>query len=138
MRSGIMEKKFQLRHIFSCYRQELLTFLAFALLGMGIGLYLGKNMTLFYQYRLKAKMSQDDAACLQQLAQIMVLPEENPVMSQIVDVSTLKDKPFFAQAQNGDKIVLYQQAQKAILYRPATRQVVEVMPLTMDSSGVGF
>jgi hypothetical protein len=63
----------------------------------------------------------------EEVAKIMVLPQgEQPTVANVSDVNQLKDRAFFANAQNGDKVLIYAESKKAILYRPATKQIVEV------------
>ena len=40
-------------------------------------------------------------------------------------------------AQNGDKLLVYQQAKQAFIYSPARNKLVNVGPILMDGSPVG-
>lgn len=60
---------------------------------------------------------------------------ENPTVASVSDVNKLKDQPFFARAQNGDKVLIYTKTQKAILYRPSTDKIVEVGPVNIQPTG---
>ena len=54
---------------------------------------------------------------LAQVGSLMVLPEgEQPAVATVVDLAKLEGKPFFKNAQLGDKVIIYSQAGKAILY----------------------
>lgn len=69
------------------------------------------------------------------VGQIMVLPEgEEPTLATVTEPERLQDQPFFAKAKVGDKVLLYANAKKAILYDPATNKIVEVAPLNIDGS----
>lgn len=69
------------------------------------------------------------------LAGFMELPSgEEPTIATVVDREKLQDQPFFLNAQNGDKVIIYTNARKAILYRPETKKVVEVAPIFFDES----
>lgn len=57
---------------------------------------------------------------------LMDIPSEKPTIATISDASKLKDQPFFAKAQNDDKVLIFNAAQKAILYRPSTNKIIEV------------
>src|SRR3990170_2816002 len=50
-----------------------------------------------------------------------------------VYLSKLDDQPFFAKAKVGDKVLLFTQAKKAILYDPIGNVVVEVGPLILPA-----
>lgn len=54
------------------------------------------------------------------------LPEEDPTIATVSDVEKLNDQPFFKNARIGDKILIYTNARKVILYRPEEDRVVEV------------
>lgn len=60
----------------------------------------------------------------------MELPQgEEPTIATVVDREKLRDQSFFKSAENGDKVLIYSNAQKAILYRPSTKKVVEIAPI---------
>src|SRR5437868_620615 len=55
-------------------------------------------------------------ALVTKVNQLVVLPVgEKPTIYTVNDVSKLKTQQFFANAQNGDKVLLYAQAKKAYL-----------------------
>lgn len=69
------------------------------------------------------------------VGRLMLLPTgEEPTVMQVTDVSKLKDQPFFANAQNGDKVLIYTQAKKAILYRSETNKIIDVAPINIGNT----
>ncbi|OGZ63834.1 MAG: hypothetical protein A3A98_00920 [Candidatus Staskawiczbacteria bacterium RIFCSPLOWO2_01_FULL_40_39] len=69
------------------------------------------------------------------VSKLIVLPEgETPTMATVTDPALLKDQPFFAKAQKGDKVLIYTNAKKAILYNPSTNKIVEVAPLNIGNN----
>jgi hypothetical protein len=61
------------------------------------------------------------------VGKLMVLPDnETPVDITVTDITKLKNQAFFTNAENGDRMLVYSQAKKAILYRPSINKVVEV------------
>lgn len=64
----------------------------------------------------------------------ILLPSgEQPTLATVSDASKVKGQPFFLNAQNGDKVLVYTQARKAYLYRPGQDIIIEVAPLSIDS-----
>lgn len=64
------------------------------------------------------------------VGKLIILPaNEEPDIATVIDLNKLKDQPFFAKAQVGDKVLIYSQAKKAVLYRPSTNEVIELAPL---------
>lgn len=65
----------------------------------------------------------------------MDLPaDETPTLATVTDKEKLKDQDFFKKSENGDKILIYANAKKAILYRPSTQKVIEFAPLLIGNS----
>jgi hypothetical protein len=58
--------------------------------------------------------------------------DEEPSVATVKDKEQLKDQPFFAKAENGDITLIYSKAKLAILYRPSTKQLVNVSSVTIQ------
>jgi septation ring formation regulator EzrA len=69
------------------------------------------------------------------VSKLIVLPEgEIPTVATVTDPEKLKDQPFFAKTKKGDKILIYTNAKKAILYDPVANKIVEVAPLNIGGT----
>src|SRR5258708_1233441 len=72
---------------------------------------------------------------LAEVGKLIELPSgEDPTVATITDISKLKDQPFFAHAKNGDKVLIYTNAKKAILYDPNAHKVIDVAPVNIGTS----
>lgn len=61
-----------------------------------------------------------------QIRSTVELPaNETPTIATVSDVEKLKGQNFFKNAENGDKVLIYSQAGKALLYRYNTKKVIE-------------
>jgi len=57
----------------------------------------------------------------------------DPVVGTVLDAASLaKDQQFFTNAQNGDKVLIYED--KAIIYRPDLNKLINVGPVYLDST----
>ncbi len=71
---------------------------------------------------------------LRKIGEHIVLPSnETPAILTVDDKDKLKDQPFFKPAENGDKIIIYTQAKKAIIYREAWNKIIDVGPVSVDA-----
>lgn len=66
---------------------------------------------------------------IKKVSKHILLPNEAPTMATVSDVSKLNGQAFFANAKNGDKVLIFSQAKKAVLYRPDQDILVEVSAL---------
>lgn len=78
-----------------------------------------------------AQAEADDLA--KEIGRFLELPsDETPTVATVSDVSKLQDQLFFQKAKNGDRVLVYAQAQRAVLYRPSTKKVVEYAAINLS------
>ena len=66
----------------------------------------------------------------EEVGKIFVLPKnEIPTIATVSDPSALKNQAFFADAKKGDKVLIYTNAKKAILYDPVIKKIINVAPV---------
>lgn len=84
---------------------------------------------------LKESAQVETKKVVSQVSKLIVLPQkERPTLATVTDVNKLKAQPFFANAKNGDKVLIYAQDKKAILYRPSINKIIEVSPVNIDEA----
>lgn len=96
-----------------------------------------------YFYSEVRKLKQDPQLTAQEeatelvwkVSKLLLLPEgETPTVATVADPEALKDQAFFAKAQKGDKVLIYPQAKKAVLYSVSMNKVIDVAPLNINQS----
>ncbi len=71
---------------------------------------------------------------INKIGTLAVLPKgETPTIATVTDITKLSDQPFFTNAQNGDKVLIYTQAKKAYLYRPSTNKIINIAPVNLGN-----
>jgi hypothetical protein len=99
------------------------------------GVLLGLGATSYYFYhKYKTVPSVETDETVAKISKIMELPtDETPTLATVTDKDKVKSQAFFANAENGDRALIYPKAKKAILYRPSTNKIIEVMSLSTSS-----
>ena len=76
------------------------------------------------------KTKEANKQLVEQVGKLISLPQdETPTIATVSDLSKLQGQPFFAKAQVGDKVLIYQIDGKAILFRPTENKIIELAPI---------
>jgi len=82
----------------------------------------------------QAVAQQEVDALVAKVSKLVVLPAgETPTVATVSDPEALKDQPFFALSVKGDKVLIYAQAKKAILYSVTLNKIIDVAPLNIGA-----
>lgn len=73
---------------------------------------------------------------IDKVSKLYQLPIGDPTVAQVQDKSQLQGQPFFAQAEDGDYILIFADAKMAFLYREDINKLVNVGPVSLDAQGV--
>lgn len=66
----------------------------------------------------------------------LVSTKEEPTIATVSDPDKLKDQAFFSESKKGDKVLIFTQAGKAVLYRPDIDKIIAIAPFdTSNNSG---
>jgi hypothetical protein len=107
-----------------------------SLIILGIAAVLVLGDAGFYFNRSLVTNSQSSAQSevnklIAQVGTLIVLPaNEQPVVATVSDPELLRGQALFADAQIGDKLLIYNVAHKAILYSPKLNKIIAVAPLS--------
>lgn len=92
-----------------------------------------KSQELFGNQPLPSE--QEVSQLVTAVGKLIELPSgETPTVATVADKTRLTDQPFFANSQNGDKVLIYATARKAILYRPSTGKIIEIAPVNIQQA----
>ncbi len=129
----MMEKKTSRRYLW------LLPIIIIVIGSLGVAFYFHKQSNKLARELAKIQanpslVAEEEAKELKELiSRLMVLPEgEEPSVATVNELESLKNQPFFAQASVGDKVLIYMQAKKAILYSPSLNKIIDISPINLD------
>ena len=83
----------------------------------------------------QAKAKAEMTSLTKSVSKLMIVPEGEPIVFDVTDPESLtKQQVFFAGAQKGDKLLIYNDARKAVIYSPSRDIIVNVGPVTFDQN----
>lgn len=83
----------------------------------------------------QAEIDKATQEILAKVGQLIILPDEKPTFATILDAKKLiAEQSFYAGAVNGDQLLIYQKAQKAIIYSPTKNILVNVGPVYFNDA----
>lgn len=107
-----------------------------ATVSVGFALYLNNQVTSLKNDPAKAAQ-EEIKKYVADISRSVVLPQnETPTLATISDPEKLKDQAFFKKAKKGDKVLIYKNAKKIILYDPEAKKVVEIAPIDVGGTGL--
>jgi hypothetical protein len=72
---------------------------------------------------------------LAKIGALIVLPtDEKPTIATVSDPEKLASQAFFKDAKQGDKVLIYTTAKKAILYDPTANKIIDVAPVSIGNN----
>lgn len=80
--------------------------------------------------RWKVAQFDQNEVLLERLSKLTDIPElEVPTIATVTNANMVRNQLFFKEALNRDKVVIYKESKKAILYRPSTDKIISVAPI---------
>ncbi len=95
---------------------------------------LGLAGYFYYQYSHTKEVmeAREITELTEKIGNVMDLPaDEVPTLATVTNKEKLDDQAFFKKAENGDQILIYSIASRAILYRPSLEKIIDVTTLSI-------
>ncbi len=73
--------------------------------------------------------AKEEQQTIDKIAKLLRLPNETPIFTTVYNEKDFENNNLFRVVKKGDKILLFINAKQAIIYRPSTNQVIEVLPV---------
>ncbi len=110
-----------------------------SLLVLGILFYKSQTKLQTLEQELKRNTQEQTEvqpmSVLEEIGKLIVLPkDEEPTIATVSDIAKLPQQAFFKNAKEGNKVIVYNKAKKAILYRPEENKIIEIAPLLNDAA----
>ncbi|GHU06699.1 hypothetical protein FACS189431_0010 [Alphaproteobacteria bacterium] len=84
-----------------------------------------------------SKAAEKEAAALRdRVAKLMQVPDETPTLATVQDAEKLAGQEFFKDAKTGDKVLIFTNAKKAIIYRESDNKIINSGPIILNSNTV--
>lgn len=99
-------------------------------------------ITSAYFYKKSTSLSNQASqaevrSLIEKVGRLVVLPnDETPTIATVSDPDALKNQAFFANAKKGDKVLIYSNAKKAILYDPTIDKIITIAPLNTEAQNL--
>ncbi|MGD8373685.1 MAG: hypothetical protein PVI21_02395 [Candidatus Woesebacteria bacterium] len=127
-----MRKKISVNKFLGLNKKTIAVVVAFVVLAGSAGyfgwqFYVLKNDTEAQNKALAADVKS-------QVSKIYAVPEgEEPTVARIENKDSLADQVFFAKAQNGDYVLVYEKSKLALLYRQQDGKLINAGPISTES-----
>ncbi len=120
--------KFSAKSLSTTLPMPLGVLLILLLVVSGLSIYgVKRNPELIGLLKGPADIAREEREFIAEVNRGITLPkDEKPTIATVTDPEKLAGQPFFQNAKKGDKILMFSNAKKAILYRPDERRVIEV------------
>lgn len=117
------------------FASKVLPYILILALGVGGGIYTTQQKPEWFGLSKGIAQAQAEVdALIAQVGKLIALPtDEKPTVATVTDIDKVKDQIFFKNAKNGDKVLIYTKAQKAILYNPTENKIVEVGAVNINN-----
>ena len=116
----------------------LLLLIVFILLTLVLGIFLYTRYSgngFGFLGTSEQKSVDDKDELIVKVGKLIRLPNETPDVATVTDVELLQDQSIFRNAQNGDRVLIYTESKRAIVYRPSENIIIDVGSIIISNQG---
>ncbi len=89
----------------------------------------------FYRRATSDNSERETKMLVRKVGHHAILPtDETPTIATVSDPAALAGQDFFVGAKVGDKVLIYPQAKRAVLYDPVADRVITISPLNIEGT----
>lgn len=91
---------------------------------------------LFFKYRQAVDTNPKtvEQRTVEQVADMFEAPTEKPSVTTVTDASRLSNKELASRAKNDDKLLIYAESKRIVIFRPSSSKIVDILTIR-DTSG---
>lgn len=97
-----------------------------------VGLVIAVGMLAFVRHKQSQKLDTVTGLTLTVGKHVQLPKGEQPIIATVTDKSSLRT-PFLKEADNGDRILIYEKARRVIIYRPSIDRIVDIGPVELSN-----
>jgi hypothetical protein len=106
-----------------------------AIIGPSIYFYSKYSRAEYLRKNPTEAAKEEQKQILANLGKLTELPTgEDPTVATISDKEKLAGQPFFASAQNGDKVIFFPNSKRAIIYRPSINKIIDMSQVNITET----
>lgn len=89
---------------------------------------------VFDKNKTKDNTTKEAMEIKEKVEKLMYLPNETPTITTVENSDELKKQDFFKDVKNGDKVLIFIENTKVVIYRPSENRIVNVGPIVNDET----
>lgn len=97
---------------------------------------IGLCVVLFLKYReaVDTNPNNVEQKTIETVAKLVVTPDERPTVVTVQDASKLSNPELASRAEDGDRLLVYSQNRRVIMYRPANGKIVDILSIKDETT----
>lgn len=88
-------------------------------------------VVLFLKYReaVDSNPNNIEQKTVETVSKLVIVPDEKPAIVTVQDASKLSNPELASRAQDGDRLLVYAENRRVIMYRPSNGKIVDILSI---------